>query len=149
MSGSSEESTPTGATQRFSKTLLSVCKLIIIHRILLLNYDFQYLGAEAKKVFDEGNAMLQEIIASGSLEARAIVGFYPAHSSGDDILLFKDEGDSNPAARLFGLRQQADSAQEDYSCISDFVAPADSGKADYVGMFAVSCGFGCSEMCKA
>ena len=49
---------------------------------------------------------------------------------------------------LYGLRQQAEASQEHYQCISDFVAPASSGKKDYVGMFAVSAGFGCDELCK-
>jgi cobalamin-dependent methionine synthase I len=47
-----------------------------------------YLGAEARKIFDEAQAMLKEIMVDGSLEARAIVGFYPANSDGDDIVIF-------------------------------------------------------------
>ncbi len=106
------------------------------------------VGAEARKVFDEAQVMLEEIIRDGSLEARAVVGFYPAQAKGDDISLFVSEEDVEPSHTLYGLRQQAETSQEDYCCMSDFVAPEESGKRDYIGMFAVSAGFGCSELCK-
>ena len=95
--------------------------------------------------------MLEMVIRENVLEARGIVGFYPANAVGDDILLFDDESEcagSNPKATLHGLRQQAEiETQLNYQCISDFVPPRRSGKHDYVGMFAVSTGFGCQEMC--
>jgi len=80
------------------------------------------------------------------------VGFYPANSVGDDVRLYLNETDctgSNPEAVLHGLRQQAEyEGQHNYQCISDFVPPRSSGKHDYVGMFAVSTGFGCKALCQ-
>ncbi len=108
------------------------------------------IGDEARKVFDEAQKLLRSIISAGLLEARAVVGFYPARSSGDDILLYRaEEDDPEPTWTLHGLRQQADCAQENFLCLSDFVASGgDDGRmADYVGMFAVSAGFGCKELC--
>ena len=92
--------------------------------------------------------MLREIIADGSIKSRGIVGFYRANSVGDDIYIYESEQGTTPTSVLYGLRQQAEiESQSCYQCISDFVAPLDSGKSDYVGMFAVSSGFGCDELC--
>jgi 5-methyltetrahydrofolate--homocysteine methyltransferase len=107
-------------------------------------------GAEAKKVFDEAQVMLKKIISDKLLKCRGIVGFYPARSSGDDILVYEDEDSAAPKWTLYGLRQQAEvDSQEAYLSMSDFVAPVDSGKKDYIGMFAVSSGFGCDKLCKS
>ena len=106
------------------------------------------LGAEAKKLYDEAQAMLNEMMATGSLKSRGIVGFYPANAVGDDIHIYDDEDQKTSRCILHGLRQQAEiEAQTHYQCISDFVAPLETGKKDYVGMFAVSSGFGCDELC--
>ena len=92
--------------------------------------------------------MLNEMIANGSLKSRGIVGFYPANSVGDDIYIYDNEDRKTTRSVLHGLRQQAEiDTQSSYQCISDFIAPIDSGKNDYVGMFAVSSGFGCDELC--
>ncbi len=92
--------------------------------------------------------MLGSIIQNKLLEARAIIGFYPANSQGDDILVYESETDQEPIATFFGLRQQQETeAQAHYQCISDFVAPQSSGVRDYIGVFATSAGFGCEELC--
>jgi 5-methyltetrahydrofolate--homocysteine methyltransferase len=92
--------------------------------------------------------MLNEIIADGSIKSRGIVGFYRANSVNDDIYIYESEQRTTPSSVLYGLRQQGlIESQSSYQCISDFVAPLDSGKSDYVGMFAVSSGFGCEELC--
>ena len=92
--------------------------------------------------------MLKEIITDDSLGIRGIVGFYPANSVGDDIYIYESEERTRPKAILCGLRQQGEiESQPSYQCISDFIAPLDTGKADYIGMFAVSSGFGCQELC--
>lgn len=107
------------------------------------------VGMEAKKIYDEAQIMLKEMTKNKSLEARGIVGFYPAQAQGEDILVFENEGDTTPKWTLYGLRQQAATdAQETYYNMSDFIAPRESGKQDYIGMFAVSAGFGCEELCK-
>lgn len=102
------------------------------------------VGEQAKILFDEANSMLNDIVKENLLEARGICAFYPANSRGDDIILFKDENRSEYAGTLFGLRQQLenDSPIDPYICISDFIAPESTGIEDFIGMFAVSCGFG-------
>ena len=83
------------------------------------------------------------------LEARAIVAFYPANSVGDDIQVFESEEDTEPIATFHGLRQQLQTdAKSKYLCLSDFIAPLESGMRDYIGIFATSAGFGCNELCK-
>ena len=92
--------------------------------------------------------MLKEIISDNSLGIKGIVGFYPANSVGDDIYVYESEERTTPKAIFYGLRQQAEiESQKFYQCISDFIAPRDTGKQDYIGMFAVSTGFGCDELC--
>ena len=106
------------------------------------------IGNEAKKLYDEAQDMLTEIIRNESLEARGIVGFYPANSIGDDIIIYESDDRTKSNAVLHGLRQQAEiESQTSYQCISDFIAPRSSGRNDYIGMFAVSTGFGCEEIC--
>lgn len=101
------------------------------------------VGAEAQRVFNDAQAMLNDIITNNSLQAVGEVSFYPANSVGDDIHLFKTtDGTKKHVATLYGLRQQAekDSNKETpYVCLSDFVAPLETGANDYIGMFVVSC----------
>ena len=77
----------------------------------------------------------------------AIVGIYPANSEGDDIHVHKDESRSEVSHTFFTLRQQAEKDnKEPYYALSDFIAPADSGVKDYLGMFACSSGFGLEDV---
>lgn len=98
--------------------------------------------------------LLQVLIRQRKFEARGIVGVWPAQSVQDDILLYSAEHElhtSEPVATFYGLRQQAekDSASTDpYYCLSDFVAPLESGVRDYLGLFAVAI-FGVEELSKA
>jgi len=107
------------------------------------------VGVEAKKLYDDAVNMLKEIRLEGSFKCKGVVGFYRANSVGDDIHVLDANGDV--VEILHGLRQQAekDSAANDepYYCLSDFVAPKESGVDDYVGMFACAC-FGAEELCK-
>ncbi|KAL1466537.1 hypothetical protein MTO96_026589, partial [Rhipicephalus appendiculatus] len=108
------------------------------------------VGEEARRLFDEANQMLTEIIDRRMLQARGAVGFYAANSVGDDILLYADDCFPRREAlgTLYGLRQQAaKSKPSPFYCLSDFVAPLESGVQDYVGLFAVSAGFGCEKAC--
>jgi 5-methyltetrahydrofolate--homocysteine methyltransferase len=93
--------------------------------------------------------LLQRIIESRLLKARGAYGFWPANSDGDDIILYSDEGRTNELVRFNMLRQQeaAPSGQPNRS-LADFVAPVDSGVADYVGAFAVTAGLGADELVK-
>ncbi|ORZ19481.1 methionine synthase [Absidia repens] len=112
-------------------------------------FDDEAVGPEAKRLFDDAQVMLKEIVDKKLLRARGIVGFYPANSIGDDIEIYEDESRESVKAKFFGLRQQSEKeTDEPYYCLSDFVAPKSADVADYVGMFAVSTGFGCDEMVK-
>ncbi|MFN2201514.1 MAG: methionine synthase [Caldilineaceae bacterium] len=104
-------------------------------------------GAQARALYDEGQAMLRSIIESGSLTARAVFGLYAANSVGDDLLLYTDDSRSQVAGTLRMLRQQTDrgSGKPNYS-LSDFVAPSESDVADYAGIFAVTAGIGTDDL---
>jgi len=101
-------------------------------------------GKEAKRVHTDAMEMIDDIVKNKTLECRMIVGLYPANSDGDDIIVYADEDRKTEKARLHTLRQQAlkEDRDEPYMAMSDFIAPKDSGIKDYVGMFAVSTGFG-------
>ena len=88
--------------------------------------------------------MLAGIIAGKRLTAHGVAGFWPANAVGDDIELYADEAREAPIAVLHGLRQQIakrDAGAPNY-CLSDFIAPKESGKRDYIGAFAVTAGIG-------
>jgi 5-methyltetrahydrofolate--homocysteine methyltransferase len=102
------------------------------------------VGEAATSLFEDATAMLDRIVAEKWLAARAVVGFFPANSDGDDdILVYADEQRDDVTQRLVHLRQQrSKAAGQPQSCLADFVAPADSGRTDYVGAFAVTAGIG-------
>ncbi|MCG8583243.1 MAG: B12-binding domain-containing protein, partial [Pirellulales bacterium] len=110
-------------------------------------FDDERLGAEARRVFDDANGLLDEAIASGSLTANGVYGFWPAASTGEDIIVYEDESRAKELCRFFGLRQQWErKGQKAFYSLADFVAPLDSGRQDYIGAFAVTAGVGCDEL---
>jgi 5-methyltetrahydrofolate--homocysteine methyltransferase len=112
-------------------------------------FDDPTVGAEARKLFDEAQSMLKEILEKKLLTAKAVVGLFPANSVGDDIEVYEDESRSKKIATFFGLRQQVvNEINDTYWAYSDFIAPKDSGVTDYIGAFALSTGFGCEEKVK-
>jgi 5-methyltetrahydrofolate--homocysteine methyltransferase len=107
-------------------------------------------GSEARKIFAEGNALLDEIIAKKLLTARGVYGIFPASAVGDDVQLYKGESRSAPLACFHFLRQQAKSEKDEPNrSLSDFVAPDGSGLRDHLGAFAVTTGIGLKELCDA
>jgi len=100
------------------------------------------VGTQATDLFNDAQAMLRKIIAGKWLRAKGVIGLFPAHSDGDDIVVQTAGG----AVTLHHLRQQVDKPVErpDF-CLADFVAPAGSGKADWVGAFACTAGLGIEE----
>jgi 5-methyltetrahydrofolate--homocysteine methyltransferase len=113
--------------------------------------DDEVVGEQARKVFVDGQRMLQRLIEGRWLTASAVVGLYPAHSiNEDDIALYTDESRTHEALVWYGLRQQTEKQEYETAdgskvfrpsrALADFVAPRDSGVADYVGMFAVTAG---------
>jgi 5-methyltetrahydrofolate--homocysteine methyltransferase len=100
-------------------------------------------GEAAKNLFDDATAMLKQMAAEKWLEARAVIGFWPAAARGDDVVLFKDEARTEELATFHTLRQQmARGKDRPNLALSDFVAPEESGVPDYVGGFAVTAGIG-------
>ena len=109
-------------------------------------FDDELVGEEATKLFADAKVMLKQIIDEGWLQARAVIGFFPANSSGDDIEVYADDEREEVQAVLHHLRQQlAKTAENPNWCLSDFVAPKDSGQNDYIGAFAVTTGIGIDE----
>jgi 5-methyltetrahydrofolate--homocysteine methyltransferase len=102
------------------------------------------VGEAASALYADATRMLETLVKEKWLEARAVVGIFPANSVGDDdIHVYADETRAIPLARLHHLRQQKAKPQDQAQlCLSDFVAPASSGRADYLGAFAVTAGIG-------
>jgi 5-methyltetrahydrofolate--homocysteine methyltransferase len=100
-------------------------------------------GDAARPLFDDAQSMLKQLIEEKWLRANGVVGFWPANSVGDDIELYTDETRSERLAMLHTLRQQmARVSGKPNIALADFVAPKESGIADYIGGFAVTAGIG-------
>ncbi|MFM8342726.1 MAG: methionine synthase [Methylomonas sp.] len=101
------------------------------------------VGEEAVKLFADAQTMLKQIVDENWITAKAVIGFFPANSQGDDVIVYRDDSRSEPLEVLHHLRQQNVKApgRPNY-CLSDFIAPVDSGVADYLGGFAVTSGIG-------
>ena len=109
--------------------------------------DDPKIGEAARELYDAGRALLDRIVADGSLEARGVFGFWPANAVGDDIVLWSDETRSDEHARFPMLRQQSVIADgRPNRSLADFVAPHDSGLADWIGAFCVTAGIGADEL---
>ena len=107
-------------------------------------FDTPNVGVEAKKLYDDANAMLDTIIADGSLRARAACGLFPAVSVSDDLEVTVGED----TITLHTLRQQSKRASGVPNlALSDFLAPKASNIQDYIGAFVVSAGEGCDALC--
>ena len=103
-------------------------------------------GAAASALWKDARGMLDKLVRERWLTARAVLGFYPAAATGDDIEVYADPGRTGMLAMLHHLRQQkVKPAGQPQLCLSDFVAPRESGIADYVGGFAVTAGIGIEE----
>ena len=98
-------------------------------------------GEAARQLFEDAQRMLAQIIDEKWFAPRAVVGFWPANAVGDDIRLFTDESRQEELATLFTLRQQLSKRDgKPNMALSDFVAPVESGRADYIGGFVVTAG---------
>jgi 5-methyltetrahydrofolate--homocysteine methyltransferase len=105
------------------------------------------VGEAASSLYADATGMLQRLVQEKWLRARAVVGFFPANSMGDDdIAVFTDDTRRTVELRLHHLRQQKSKPQNQaQSCLADFIAPTSSGRADYLGAFAVTAGIGIDE----
>jgi 5-methyltetrahydrofolate--homocysteine methyltransferase len=106
--------------------------------------DDPKVGAAARSLYEDARGMLDKMVAEGWLKASGVIGFWPANAEGDDIVVYADETRGMERARLHTLRQQIarDNRKRGHVALSDFVAPRETGLADYVGGFAVTAGIG-------
>ncbi|NOY97562.1 MAG: methionine synthase [Chlorobi bacterium] len=105
--------------------------------------DDEKQGEAARKLYAEGNQFLDEIIEKKMLQANGVFGIWAANADGDDIVLYEDESKSKEAGRFYHLRQQEKKKEGVANfCLSDFVAPLESGITDYCGGFATTAGIG-------
>ncbi|MEE9381928.1 MAG: methionine synthase [Nannocystaceae bacterium] len=103
-------------------------------------------GEAARELFEHGKSMLAKIIDGNLIEARAVYGFWPAASEGDDIAVF-DAGRRTERTRFFMLRQQVEQVEaRPHRCLADFVAPLDGAHKDHIAAFAVTAGTGVPEL---
>jgi 5-methyltetrahydrofolate--homocysteine methyltransferase len=105
------------------------------------------IGEAASNLYADAREMLQRLVEEKWLRARAVIGIFPANSVGDDdIHVYSSDARQTTLAHLHHLRQQKSKPQgQGQSCLSDFIAPTHTGRADYIGAFAVSAGFGIDE----
>ena len=105
--------------------------------------DDDKYGEAARQLYEDAKAMLSQLIREKWLTASGVVGFWPANSTGDDIELYADETRKKRVATLHTIRQQMDRDRDRPNlALADFVAPKETGLADYVGGFAVTAGIG-------
>ena len=108
------------------------------------------VGPQATELFADAQKMLTQLIDEKWLEARARFGLFPAHSQGDDIVLYDPEHPNKPISKLLTLRQQLQKkAGQPNIALSDFIAPSSMDYKDYCGAFCVTTGFGTQEKAAA
>ncbi|MFZ5533776.1 MAG: methionine synthase [Pseudomonadota bacterium] len=101
----------------------------------------------ARRLYDDAQTMLDRIIAERWLRANGVIGLFPVHQvDADDIVVYTDESRREVRARLHQLRQQGEHREGvPNRSLADYIAPQDTGLADYIGAFAVTAGLGCAE----
>jgi 5-methyltetrahydrofolate--homocysteine methyltransferase len=112
------------------------------------------VGEQARQLVDDARGLLQRIMDEKLLTARAVYGFWPANSEGDDVVVYgadepsiENRGPRPELCRFHMLRQQWQrKGQTEYRSLADYVAPVDSRRSDFVGAFAVTVGHGCDEL---
>ncbi len=106
----------------------------------------EVIGAQAKELFKDAQVILKRILDEKLLTAKAVFGIFKANSNEtDDILIFNENHEQQ--VKFITLRQQAQRSKgKDYLALSDFIAPQNSGKTDYMGAFCVTTGFGTDEL---
>jgi 5-methyltetrahydrofolate--homocysteine methyltransferase len=103
-------------------------------------------GEEAKKLFQDANLLLDQLEQSDELIANGAIGLFPAHSEGDDIVLYDGDDRQKELCRFPMLRQQEIKPAGQQLALSDYIAPRSSNIMDYIGGFMVTCGIGADEL---
>ena len=105
--------------------------------------DDEVVGSEAKKLYQDALDMLDKMVAEKWIEARAVIGLFPANSTGDDIEIYSDEQRNQIIGIQHTLRQQTKKVSgQPNLALADFIAPKESGINDYIGGFVVTTGIG-------
>ena len=108
--------------------------------------DDEEMGTEARKLYDDALVMLDTIVKEKWLQANAVIGLFPANTVGDDVEVFTNENRDEIRTTFHFLRKQSKQPQGKVNeCLADFIAPKDSGKADYIGGFAATAGIGIDD----
>jgi 5-methyltetrahydrofolate--homocysteine methyltransferase len=111
--------------------------------------DAKAKAEEALKLYRDSQAMLDRIEKEHMLQANAVFGIFPANSGGDDIEVYTDQSRQEVFKRFHHLREQQDKpGKEVFHCLSDYVAPKESGRFDHIGGFAVTAGIGIEKWIK-
>lgn len=109
--------------------------------------DDEVVGESARQLFADATEMLNNIFGNTLLQANAVIGFWPAASEGDDIVVYEDEQRTAVRTRLHHLRQQTDKPnQQPNYCLADYIAPSSAAKNDYIGGFVVTAGLGAEQL---
>ncbi len=108
------------------------------------------VGETARKLFEDANTLLDTAIEERWLRANAVLGLFPANGIGDDIEVYADESRAQVKAVLHGLRQQGEHRRGvPHRCLSDYIAPKDTGLRDHIGAFVVTAGLGSTDQVMA
>jgi len=111
-------------------------------------FEHEAHGEQARQIFTEANVLLDLMIEKDLIKARGVYGIFPANAVGDDIELYTDDTRGVVLERFHFLRQQANrEGSEPCRSLADFIAPKETGMADYIGGFAVTSGVGVKELC--
>ncbi len=112
-------------------------------------FDDPVVGPKAKELYDDARVLLRKIVEQRLFTANGVYGFFPANSVGDDIEVYRDNSRATVLTTFHTLRQQSEKPQGQSSfALADFVVPKESGRADYIGAFAVTTGVGVDVLCK-
>jgi len=104
-------------------------------------FEHKKWGKQAKTIFEDAQKLLTQIVEEKRFRPRAVISFWPANSSGDDIEIYSDNSRAEVISNFHTLRQQKEKGEnETYIALSDFIAPRESGKEDYIGGFVVTAG---------
>jgi 5-methyltetrahydrofolate--homocysteine methyltransferase len=111
--------------------------------------DDPELGPRCRELFDDAQKLLKHLLDGKLLKGKAVYGFFPANTVGDDIELYTDDTRTKILTTIHTLRQQMDKPPEQPNyALSDFIARKDTGRADYFGAFALTSGLGVDEIAR-
>jgi len=102
----------------------------------------EVVGKEAQKLFHDAQMMLEQLIKEKWLQAKAVIGFFPANAVEDDLEIYTNEDRQTVRIKTHHLRQQLFKSGKPNLCLADFIAPKESNVEDYIGAFAVTTGIG-------